>query len=183
MSDFSQIAEYSVQKSRSKTFKVMKIAVPILSSVLPILAAVFIFGAYGYLTSPLTLILIAVISFIYSARFYRRVDYDYRIVGSELFFSVVYNRKRRKELGSLDISKLEAIAPYDEKYKELAERVSYDKIYDFSSSLNDPYVYYAVYNDEEKGEKSIFFFNVSEKMLRLLKLYNRKTVSVSFDEE
>lgn len=128
------------------------------------------------------LIFAVVFSLCYCHHYFRTVHYDYRIVSNELFFSVVYNRKRRKEIGSLDISKLDAIAPYDGKYRELAEKVSYDKIHDFSSSLDDPHVYYAVYTDEESGEKSIFFFNVSEKMLKLLKLYNRKTISVNFEE-
>lgn len=179
MNDFSQIAEFSVQKKRSYAFKICKILFPILSCLLSVFISLMIPGILG----TLFLIFAVAFSLCYCHHYFRTVHYDYRIVSNELFFSAVYNRKRRKELGFLNISKLEAIAPYDEKHKELAERVSYDKIYDFSSSLNDPYVYYAIYNDEEKGEKSIFFFNVSEKMLRLLKLYNRKTVSVSFDEE
>ncbi len=176
MNDYSNIAEYSVQKSRSTLYRVMKIVTPIITGVFPILYCVFILGAYGLLIGPIVIIELSLICLFFSLRFFRRIDYDYRIVGSELFFSVVYNRKKRKELGSVDISKLEKIAPYSGTYYDEAVKDSYVKVYDLSSSVTDPYVFYAVEKDEESGNKTLYIFNASEKMLKLIKLYNRRAI-------
>lgn len=176
MSEFSNLAEYSVKKSRSAFFRVTKIAVPIISIVLSIFISNMIVGIYGLLIGVISLVVLLASSLIFSAKYFRRVDYDYRIVGGELFFSVVYNRRKRKELGSVDIAKLDRIAPYAGEYLDELEKVSCDKIYDFSSSPNDPYVFYAVQNDEENKTKALFLFNASEKMLQIIKLYNRRAV-------
>ena len=87
------------------------------------------------------------------------------------------NRKNYKELGSVDITKFEKIAPYAGKYADEAESAEYDKVYDFSSSPNDPYVFYAIEYDEENNTKTLYLFNASEKMLRLIKLYNRRAIT------
>ncbi len=177
MNDFSSIAEYSVKKSRSVLFNVCRIAVPIISTLLSVYISDLLVGAYGLIIGVISLIVLLAFSLGYSAIYFRRVDYDYRIIGSELHFSVVYNRKKRKELGMLDVSRLDKFAPYCGKYLDEAEKDSYDKIYDYSSSPSDPYVYYAIEIDEENKTKAIYLFNASEKMLKLIKLYNRRAIT------
>lgn len=175
MNDFTNIAEYAVTKQRSRLFNVMKYAVPILFCVFPIIAAL-IFGGFGYITSPIVLVEISIVSTIYSAYYFRRIDYDYRMVGSELYFSVIYNRKKRKELGSVDVSKLEKIAPYTGKYYDEALSGSYTKVYDFSSAPDAPDVFYGVEKDDESGEMTMYIFNASDKMLKLIRTYNRRAI-------
>ncbi len=177
MNDFSNIAEYSAQKKRSKAFNICKTAVPISFGALSVITANFIVGTYGFTLGFLAFVVLIASSMSFSAIYFRRVDYDYRIVGNELYFSIVYNRKSRRELGYTDISKLERIAPYRGKFKEEADKTGYDKICDYSSSPDDGDVYYAVENDEENSIKTIYLFNASKKMLKLLKLYNRRTVT------
>lgn len=176
MNDYSNIAEYSVQKSRGVLFNICKIAVPIVSTVLSLLISNLLLGAYGLIVGMLSLIVLLAFSIGYSCFYFRRIDYDYRIIGNELFFSVVYNRKKRKELCSVDISTLEKIAPYAGRYIDELEKESFDKVRDLSSSLSDPYVFYAVEKDEESGNKTMYIFNATEKMLKLIKLYNRRAI-------
>ena len=104
------------------------------------------------------------------------------MVGSELFFSTVYNRRKRKEMGSIDISRLEKFAPYAGKYYDEAANGSYTKVYDFSSAPDDPDVYYGVEVDEDSGCSTLYIFNASEKMLRLIKTYNRRAITVHPNE-
>ncbi len=177
MNEFSNIAEYSVQKSRSKLFRIMKVVTPIVTGVVPILYSVLMLLAYGFPPFPFVIIALSVFLLFFTAGYFRRIDYDYRIVGSELFFSIVYNRKKRKELGSVDITRFEKIAPYAGKYADEADAAEYDKIYDLSSSPNDPYVFYAVEYDEENNTRTLYLFNASEKMLKLIKLYNRRAIT------
>lgn len=176
MNEFSNIAEYSVQKSRSAFYRVMKIVVPIVTGVMPILYSVLMLFAYGFPLFPLAIISLSVLFLFISARNFRRIDYDYRVVDNELYFSIVYNRKKRKELGSIDISRLDKFAPYSGTYYDEAAGNSYVKVYDLSSSVTDPYVFYAVEKDEESGNKTLYIFNASDKMLKLIKTYNRRAI-------
>ncbi|MBQ7780133.1 MAG: hypothetical protein IJ404_06525 [Clostridia bacterium] len=177
MNDYSSITEYSVTKKRSKLYNVARIVAPIVTGVVPILYSVFMLFAYGFPPYPIPIITLAVLLSFITARYFRRIDYDYRIVGNELFFSIVYNRRKRKELGSIDISLLDKFAPYSGKYYDEAASASYVKVYDLCSSVTDPYVFYAVEKDEESGSKTLYIFNASEKMLKLIKLYNRRAIT------
>lgn len=177
MNEFSNIAEYSVTKERSKLYNVAKVITPIIVGVVPILYSIYMLLAYGFPPYPFFIIFLSIVLVVISLNYFRRIDYDYRIVGSELFFSIVYNRKKRKELGSVDITRFEKIAPYAGKYADEAESTEYDKVYDFSSSPNDPYVFYAIEYDEENNTKTLYLFNASEKMLKLIKLYNRRAIT------
>lgn len=177
MNEFSNIAEYSVQKTRSAAFHILKYALPIISIALSVVLTVLITSIYGLVFGILAFFLLPTCAIAYCVIRFRRIDYDYRMVGSELFFSIVYNRKKRKELGSVDITRFEKIAPYAGKYADEAESTEYDKVYDFSSSPNDPYVFYAIEYDEENNTKTLYLFNASEKMLKLIKLYNRRAIT------
>ncbi len=176
MNEFSNVTEYSVTKTRSSFFNICKIAVPIFDAILSVTISHLISVNFGYIPGAAAFALFVIFSVVYCRTYFKRIDYDYRIVGNELYFSVVYNRKRRKELGGVDITKLEAIAPYEGKYLEEAEKETYDKIYDYSSSPTDPYVYYAVSYDDEIKTKTLYLFNASEKMLKQIKFYNRRAI-------
>ena len=176
MNEFSSIAEYSVKKTRNAVFGVMRILLPIVSIILSAFISNLIVGKYGLVFGLIALAVLLSSSLIFFSIYFRRVDYDYRMIGSEINFSVVFNRRRRKELCVLDVSTLEKIAPYSGKYADEAEKENYDKICDYSSSPSDPYVFYAVQSDEESKVKTLYLFNASEKMLKLIKTYNRRAV-------
>ena len=182
MNERTNIAEYSVKKSRSTFFLIMRIVAPILSVLISIFISNMIVGMYELLIGIISLIVLLSSSLLFLTRYFRRIDYDYRIVGSDLFFSAVYNRKKRKELGSVDITKLEKIAPYTGKYADEADEGTYETVHDFSSSPSDPYVFYAIEYDDENKTKTLYFFNASEKMLKLIKLYNRRAITDYPDE-
>lgn len=176
MNDFSQVIEYSVMKERGRYFPFLRILLPIISFIASVVIGILLFGLYGpVIGAVMTLILLAV-SLVFCSKRLRVVHYDYRMVQNELYFAMIINRKKRKELGSVNVSHLDTVAPYSEGYREEANRISYDKVYDFSSSVDSPNTYYAVDTDDDSSLKTIFFFTPSDKMLRAMKTYNRRTV-------
>lgn len=183
MEEFSQFAEYSVKKSEDKSLGFYRILFPVLSVLGTVFFCVALMTIVPIELSIIISILVFIALLLFSNNKLHRVEFDYRITNGELYFAEVYNGKRRKEMGSVIISKLEAIAPYSGAYKASAERGEYDNIYDFSSSLESPDVYYAVNRDEENGTLDIFFFEPSDKMLRLLRFHNRRTVVLKDDIE
>ncbi len=176
MNDYSNIAEYSVTKKRGKLYNVAKIVAPIVTGVIPILYSVILLFAYGFPPYPIAIIGLSLLLLFFTASCFRRIDYDYRMIGSELSFSIVYNRRKRKELGSIDVSRLEKIVPYDGKYADEIDEEDFDKVLTYCSSPDDPDVYCAVDVDEEKNTRMLYLFNPSERMLQLIKQYNRRAV-------
>ena len=128
-------------------------------------------------------ILLAILGLWFHARLFRSVEYDYRITDGELFFSEVYNGRRRKERFTLSIADFEMIAPYRDPHKASADRMTFDEIHDFSSSPEAADLYFGVYCDKEFSKRMLFLFEPSQKMLRLLSFYNRRTVVARLNTE
>ncbi len=176
MNDFTQIIEYSVQKDQGKHFGFLRVFLPIVSVIASVVIGIFLFGIYGPMIGSVMMLILLTVSLVFCSKRLCTVHYDYRIVQNELYFAMIINRKKRKELGSVNITHLDIIAPYNGSYREEANRISYDNVYDFSSSTENPETYFAVETDDETSAKTIFFFTPSDKMLKALKTYNRHTV-------
>lgn len=177
MNDFSLFTEHSVKKEQTKTVRLLKIVGPIVSVLLSAALSVLMIFVYGIELALLMFVVLLTVSLIICAKLTRTVSYDYRITEGELYFSEVYNGKRRKELFSLEISSLEAIAPYRDGYAESAMRASYSAVYDLTSSSDAEGVYYATYTSkEDSSSRILILFEPSEKMLKILKHHNRSTV-------
>ena len=177
MNDFSQFAEHSVKKECGENYSTKRTVYLILVIILVVGVNVFlsllILGFYAFITLTISL----PIAIMYARRIFADISYDYRITEGEIYFSAVYNNTKRKELGNVEISKFEAIAPYKDSYKDSADRITYVKTIDMTSSPDSDNIYYAVLTDpEDHSSKSIYFFELNEKMLKLLKFYNRSTV-------
>lgn len=177
MNEFSQFAEHSVQKHQSKYFGVIRIIYPILIFLFTIAVNIFLSIALLGPFAVLSCAVMFVIEIIYCGKMFSTISYDYRITEGEIYFSTVYNNSKRKELGSVEISKFETIAPYKDQYKESANRLTYVKEINMTSSPESENIYFAVLPDpEDRSSKTIFLFEPSEKMLKLLKFHNRNTV-------
>ncbi len=177
MNDFSAFAEHSVKKSQFKHHRKLKIIYSILITLLIVGVNVFLSFLFLGLYAIMTLIITLIFALAYCNKIFAPISYDYRITEGEIYFSVVYNGVKRKEIGSFEIAKFEAIAPYKDNYKASADRLTYVKEINMTSSPDSEGIYYAVLSDpEDHSAKTIFFFEPNEKMLKLMKFYNRNTV-------
>lgn len=177
MNDFSAFAEHSVKKSQSKHHHKLKIIYSILITLLIVGVNVFLSFLFLGFYAIITLIITLILALSYCNKIFASVSYDYRITEGEIYFSIVYNNNKRKELGSFEIAKFEAIAPYKDNYKESANRLTNVKELNMISSPDSDSIYYAILSDpEDHSSKTIIFFEPNEKMLKLLKFYNRNTV-------
>ena len=177
MNDFSTFAEYSVKKEQTKAAKAFKYVGPFLAVLLSAALGLLMVFVYGIELALLMFTVLLVISLIICARLTRSVSYDYRITDGEIYFSEVYNGRRRKELFSLGIDALDAVAPYREPYTDVLQRVNYSSVYDFTSSTDAEGIYYALYTSKEDVKnKMLILFEPSEKMLKIIKHYNRSAI-------
>lgn len=178
MNEFSQFAEHTVKKKQGKHHKTVKAVYSLLIALMVLIVNIILaYMVLGLLLGGILLAITLPLSVLYSNRLFASISYDYCITEGEMYFSVVYNNRKRKELGSVEISKLEAIAPYKDTYKASADRITYIKELNMTSSPDSDGIYYAVLSDpEDHSAKTIYFFEPSDKMLKLLKFYNRNTV-------
>ncbi len=110
--------------------------------------------------------------FVYFTWPYFSVDYEYVLADGNIIFSTVYGGRKRKENFSVRISSFEKVAPFRSpedtaisSFKPTKEFVA------FASEKNPSDPYYALFKDE-KGTKCIFFFEATNRTLRILKYYN-----------
>ncbi len=107
---------------------------------------------------------------------YFSVEYEYALSEGHITFSRIYDGRKRKEVFSERISRLDTVAPYksenDEVILSYAPTVEYIA---FSSEKTPVDPYFALFTDE-KGRKCVFFFEATNRSLRALKYYNQNTV-------
>ncbi len=180
MNDSVHYAEYAVEKKYEGSYgrkRMLAIILYILCPILLLFLMLFFIGAGAFIWFvPLCpMFLLIVVRTTYNRYF--KIEYDYRIATGEFVIAEVYNKRARKEIFSAKIAAFEAIAPYRNSYKESCDRISYDRVIEAVSSMSSPDLYYAVIPDPEDNQvKTLLYFEATDKMLRLLNLYNRKTV-------
>ena len=121
------------------------------------------------------LIPIAVWVLIFLTWRYTSPDYKYEISSGTLRFFVTYKKKSREKL-KIKISEAEAIIPIDTEGDKLRDFSPW-KIYTAVPSKNSTDVY-AVLFYNEKGKRCAFLFVATEEAVRLLAIYNSKTVKM-----
>ncbi|MCT4598570.1 MAG: DUF6106 family protein [Vallitalea sp.] len=96
------------------------------------------------------------------------VEYEYVFTSGELDIDKILNKNKRKRFLTIDIRKIEIMAPIDSKEHE-RELSNYDKIVDCSSGVKNNNTYAAMIVRNGKKEKLIIEPN--EKMLNAFKKY------------
>lgn len=107
---------------------------------------------------------------------YFSIEYEYTMVDGNITFSTIYGGRKRKENFSIRISSFDFVAPFDKKYD--SELISYGATVEFNAfssdkTPSDPY--FALFTDDH-GRKCAFFFEATNRSLRILKYYNQSTV-------
>ncbi|MBQ4064875.1 MAG: hypothetical protein IJD10_02120 [Clostridia bacterium] len=179
----SHYAEYAVEKKYEGKFGAMRRLAIALYILFPIVVLLILLAVNVMIAAVTVLVLIPlaptflafVIRKIHGHFF--KIEYEYQVASGELVISEIRNKRSRKDLITITMANVETVAPYRDSYKDECDKGSYDRIIDAVSSMNSPDLYFAVVPDEEdKSKKTLVYFEATAKMLRLLSLYNRKTV-------
>ena len=182
MNDSAHFAEYTVEKKYEGAYGRKRVLAIILYILAPIvLLLLLLSNPYTGAIAILIFIPLAPTFFLFVVRTtygrYFKIEYEYRVATGEMVIAEVYNKKSRKDIFTVTLANAETIAPYRDEYKEACDKESYDRIVDSVSSMSSPDVYFLTVPDEDdRSKKTLVFFEPTAKMLRLLSLYNRKTV-------
>ena len=171
----SESYEYTVSKKREGAFLLRRILFFIMYAVYVIVilgvAMITRLAAPAIAFIPITLWILIYLTYPYCS-----IEYEYAMIDGNIIFSTIYGSRKRKESFSMRISVFEKVAPLNRDYEGLVEKYAPDKIYNALSSEKTPSdPYFALFKDES-GKKCVFYFEATNRALRILKYYNENTV-------
>lgn len=106
---------------------------------------------------------------------YVSVEYEYSFVSGSMTFSKILGGRSRKRVLEIRIKDMHTVAPYEGEYIRQAEQYAPEQSYDFTSTLQSPDVYYALF-ETENGRRGMVYFEATREALRILRYYHSGTV-------
>ena len=101
---------------------------------------------------------------------YTRPEYEITTVSNSLRFAIIYGSRTRRPQLEVEFRKMQKIAPLDETGRADVARFKPDKTYCAASCMTAPDLYYAIW--EEEKTHCVFYFEVTEQLLKICKYYN-----------
>lgn len=102
---------------------------------------------------------------------FAQLEHKYEVKNAKLVISNIYGRKKLAVQFESLASELKVIAPMSEGNRKQFEKA--DKILDFRGNSESPDAYYAILDKD--GTTTAVYFEATNKMLKVLKFYNRNT--------
>ena len=106
---------------------------------------------------------------------YVSVEYEYSLTGGVMTLSHIYGGRSRRRVAEIRIKSMSAVAPFEGEYITKAEQYAPEHTLDFTSDLQKPEVYYALYETED-ARRGILYFEATEQTLKILRYYNSAVV-------
>ena len=169
-SDFTSTYEYTVEQKPEGKFKLMKFAFMLLYVIYPLIlmAVVFIIQLFQLFA----LVIVTEWMLVYFTWKYVKPEYEYSVTSGRVTFSVIHGKRSRKEMVNFAIKNCLRIAPATEReWIERLELYDPEVTYPALSSTSTPDKYYAAFETED-GKRAVFYFEATEKMLKLCRNYN-----------
>lgn len=163
--------EESVRKHKRMMEEIMYYlswAMMLISAVLAFMFLNFLLLGFDVATLVSTLVFagIAVYLFLFHDRL--RTEYDYTFTNGSIDFAMVFNNKKRKSLGSLDVSKVDAFGKVSSG--SFHRHISAPNVKQLRWFLNrDAELYYFAFSKD--GKKSVIVFEPSEQMVDYIRHY------------
>ncbi|MBQ7338158.1 MAG: hypothetical protein IJW40_06860 [Clostridia bacterium] len=106
---------------------------------------------------------------------YVSVEYEYSFVSGIMTLTKILGGRTRKKVLEVRIKEMHVIAPYDGEYIKQAEAYKPEKTYDFTSSMQSPDLYFALFETAD-ARRGIVYFEATKPALKILRYYNQGTV-------
>ncbi len=140
----------------------------IVCAVLGFLSLQMMLMAFDAVTIISTLVFIGIVVYLFLTNDRRRTEFEYTFTNGSLDFAMVFNNKKRKALGSLNIAKVDAFGKVSSG--SFHRHTSGNDVKHLRWFLNrDSELYYLAFSKE--GKKSVIVFEPSEEMIGHIKHY------------
>lgn len=171
-------AELTVEKKpegKYKLFRLARVAIVVGWVILMLLAMFMIGGIFIFLGA----ILLATGTFYINhlTRPMAVIEYRYSILSGDMIFDKILGGMIKKDdILKVHVADMSVIAPYHSDKKALYEASDIVNRYDFCSTLAEPDVYFAIF--EENGQKSAVLFDATQKALKVMKFLNKEAITM-----
>ena len=168
--DFTSTYEYTVEQKPEGKFRLMKIGFLSLYILYPVIfmAVLFIIQLFQLFA----LVAVTEWMLVYFTWKYTKPEYEYSVTSGRVTFSVIRGKRSRKEMLTFAIKDCLKIAPAtDGDFIAMLEQYDPEITYSAVSSVDSPDKYYAAFENAE-GKRCVFYFEATEKMLKLCRNYN-----------
>ena len=108
---------------------------------------------------------------------YVSVEYEYSLTGGVMTLNKIFGSRSRKKVAEIRVKAMTLVAPFEGDFIKEAERYAPERTVDFTSDLQKPEVYFALYETEDQ-RRGILYFEATEQALRILRYYNSQAVRV-----
>ena len=177
----SNYAEYVVEKKVEGKYKMQRMLmllgyVGVFAAILGIVALINSLTKLGIIALPMFALAPMAAVILYNLTWpLVSIEYSFTVDASELKIETVYGGRRKKNLFSCKVKDLSLIAPYDDKYKAEADAFGADNRVEAVPNMACYDLYFALHTDE-KGKKTIVFFQATAQSLKALKYYNSSAI-------
>ena len=139
--------------------------------VLGLAVATFAIPALQYFGGGIFLLLLGIMILMWYLWRFVSIEYEYTILSGEITFEAVYGRRQRKNYYATALKNIEKLAPVDgqDVKKENFQGVTREVF--CAAKMANPKTWYAIVK-EDNGEKTLLFFEVTEKAEKALRFYN-----------
>lgn len=168
--DFTSTYEYTVEQKAEGKFKLMKLSLILLYVLYPVIfmAILFIIQLFQLFA----LVAVTEWMLVYFTWKYVKPEYEYSVTSGRVTFSIIRGKRSRSEVVSFAIKDCLQIAPAsDREWSERLELYDPEIVYSALSTTSSPDKYYAAFENGE-GKRCVFYFEATEKMLKLCRNYN-----------
>lgn len=139
--------------------------------VLGLTVATFAIPSLQFFGGAIFLLLLGIMILMWYLWRFVSIEYEYTILGGEITFEAVYGRRQRKKYYATPLKNIEKLAPVNGKTvtKEQFQGVTREVF--CAAKMQNPRTWYAIVK-EDSGEKTLLFFEVTEKAEKALRFYN-----------
>lgn len=171
-------AELTVEKKPEGKYKLLKLARVgiVVGWVIAMLLAMFMIGGVFIF---LGAILLATGTFYINhlTRPMAMTEYRYSILSGDMIFDMIKGGMYKKDdILKVHVADMSVIAPYHSDKKALYEASDIVNRYDFCSTLSEPDIYFAIF--EQDGKKSAVLFDATQKALKVMKFLNKDAITM-----
>ena len=168
--DFTSTYEYTVEQKAEGKFRLMRIGFMALYILYPLIFLAVVFATQLY--QIFALVAVTEWMLVYFTWKYTKPEYEYSVTSGRVTFSVIRGKRSRKEMLNFTIRECLQIAPATDG-EWIAKLEAYDPeiVYSAVSDVNSPDKYYAAFETAD-GKRAVFYFEATEKMLKLCRNYN-----------
>lgn len=108
-----------------------------------------------------------------------KLEYEYVVASAQIEFSIIYNRRRRRDVLTVSMDSISRIAPVNSDTERYIASQNVTKKYDFCSSAKSKRRYFLLM--QNGADRTVVYFDAIAKTLDVMRFYRPALVEIDKD--